>query len=204
MYSMKSVGNIEGICNMAKVYTKTGDKGETSLVGGQRVKKNDARIKLYGLADELNSFIGVARSFKEEPHKHEAHLELENIQNIIFDVGSVLACLKDDREKFHLPHITITEVTHLEQLIDQIESVIPKLTNFILPGGSHYAANLHVCRTICRRFEIELIDFLSSHPNDFDSAITSYFNRLSDYLFVLARLANHELNIKDVIWKKRI
>lgn len=181
-----------------KIYTKTGDNGQTSLLGGQRVEKNHPKLKAYGTVDELNSHLGllkayinseITKSSLEQQHIHE-------IQNHLFLLGSHLACLKDsDRVKFKIQDFEHSKIESLEKNIDLFEQDLRPLQNFILPGGSLSAAQAHVCRTVCRRAE-RLIAALESH----DPIWLMYLNRLSDYFFVLARHLNSKLEIDDVIW----
>lgn len=175
-----------------KIYTRTGDTGETALFGGKRVSKDDARIEAYGTVDELNSFIGVARAaWPESP----ADGELEKIQNDLFDVGAQLAAPGNDRFTGADPR----RIEELERAIDHAEKELTPLTNFILPGGSMAAAQLHVARTVCRRAERIVVSLGNEAPQ---GAIV-YLNRLSDFLFVAARFVNAKLETADVIWKKR-
>lgn len=196
---------------MAKIYTKVGDRGETSLVGGQKVAKDDLRIEAYGTVDELNSVIGVARAGLTEvlrspsyQHKAEAlgqiNNDLETLQHWLFDLGSLLATLPADREKYKLPQITPEHTKFLEERIDGATAVLPALRNFILPAGTVIAAQLQVARTVARRAERCMTRTRSDLP---DHAIP-FINRVSDYLFVMARLANHHLGTNDVEWKKSV
>lgn len=186
----------------AKIYTKTGDSGLTSLVGGQRVAKSNERIKLYGLVDELNSFVGLARAEILNCHINISFSYLEKVQNLLFNIGSNLACLPEDRLKMMLPQVTDNDVLEIEKHIDQIQSVLSPLRNFILPGGGKLSAALHVCRTITRKLEVSSIEFNELNENDVSQVILQYFNRLSDYFFVLARVANNEEKKTDIIWSK--
>jgi cob(I)alamin adenosyltransferase len=173
-----------------KIYTRTGDSGETSLLGGRRVSKNDPRIEAYGTVDELSSFIGVARSsWPSSPIDQQ----LAAVQNDLFDVGASLAAL--DAARF--PGAAENRIEDLEQAIDAMEAELPALTNFILPGGSAAAANLHVARTVCRRAERLVVSI-----GEGQERTIRYLNRLSDYLFVAARFANAKQGIADVVWKK--
>ena len=174
-----------------KIYTRTGDSGETSLFGGARISKDDPRIGAYGTIDELNSFIGVARSsWTESP----IDAQLESIQNDLFDVGAQLAAPGNDR----FSGVDPRRIEQLESSIDAMERELSPLTNFVLPGGSSAAANLHVARTVCRRAERLVV---SLHDATLETTIV-YLNRLSDFLFVAARYANHRLGVADVAWKK--
>jgi cob(I)alamin adenosyltransferase len=171
-----------------KIYTKTGDAGETSLFGGARVPKNDPRIEAYGTVDELNSFLGLARA--AWPHS-PLDPQFERIQSDLFDVGAHLASPGTSR----FTGVDPEHIADLERTIDAMESELPPLRNFILPGGSAPAAQLHVARTICRRAE-RLVVALGGDPS------VVFLNRLSDFLFVAARYANLEHGVEDVPWKK--
>ena len=175
-----------------KIYTRTGDAGETSLFGGTRVSKDDQRIEAYGTVDELSSFIGVARaSWPSGPIDDE----LARVQNDLFDIGAQLAAPASDR--FH--GANPDRVEQLERAIDAMERDLTPLANFILPGGSETAAHLHVARTVCRRAERRIITL----HDDATQATVVYLNRLSDYLFVAARFANAKHGVSDVTWKSR-
>ncbi len=176
-----------------KIYTRTGDAGETSLFGGSRVPKNDARIEAYGTVDELNSFIGLARaSWPTSP----VDGELNGAQADLFDVGAHLASPGTSR----FPGVDQARIEALEQAIDMMTAVLPPLTSFILPGGSLLAAHLHVARTICRRAERLVVALHDDTPAT--QSTIRYLNRLSDYLFTAARFANHRLGEPDVPWRK--
>ena len=173
-----------------KIYTRTGDAGETSLLGGHRVAKNDPRIEAYGTVDELSSFIGVARAaWPQSPIDGQ----LASIQNDLFDVGAQLAAV--DASRF--PGAAEGRIADLERSIDEMESELPALTNFILPGGTAAAAHLHVARTVCRRAERNVVATGTAQERTI-----RYLNRLSDYLFVAARYANAKQGVADVLWKK--
>lgn len=193
---------------MAKIYTKVGDKGSTSLLGGQKVLKNNVKIQAYGTVDELNSFIGSARTelarLVKTPNFHaiesfgKLDYLLEKIQHWLFNLGSLLSAHPDDRVKFNLREITEKEIKMLEEAIDEATSILPPLKEFILPSGSELAVRFHLCRTITRRVErlmIELSDEIPSHSIPF-------INRLSDYFFTMARFANFKLNTTETTWKK--
>jgi cob(I)alamin adenosyltransferase len=176
-----------------KIYTRTGDAGETSLFGGARVRKDDARIEAYGTVDELNSFLGVARaSWPSSPFDGQLH----TIQSDLFDIGAHLA--SPGTSRFAGPDTA--RVAALEQHIDAMESELAPLKVFILPGGSLAAAQLHVARTVCRRVE-RLVVALRDDDEATKASIT-YLNRLSDFLFVAARYANHLQGVADVPWKR--
>ncbi|MCT4642358.1 MAG: cob(I)yrinic acid a,c-diamide adenosyltransferase [Bacteriovoracaceae bacterium] len=181
---------------MAKVYTKTGDKGQTSLVGGTRVSKSDKRLHLYGQVDELNSYIGLLNSMEKE----EGEI-LEKIQNNLFNLGSHLACEEEKREVFSLPELEKDLIECLEAKIDELDSQLEVLKNFILPGGTPLSAHIHVARTICRRVERSLVDFMSiSQPLELS---LEFLNRLSDFLFIYARYENKRSNQSEKIWKTK-
>jgi cob(I)alamin adenosyltransferase len=176
-----------------KIYTRTGDTGETSLFGGARVRKDDARIEAYGTIDELNSFLGVARaSWPSSSFDGELHL----IQSDLFDIGAHLA--SPGTSRFAGPDTA--RVAALEQAIDAMESELAPLKSFILPGGSLAASQLHVARTVCRRAERLVV---ALHDDDeATKASIAYLNRLSDFLFVAARFANHSQGVADVPWTR--
>jgi cob(I)alamin adenosyltransferase len=178
-----------------KIYTKTGDKGKTSLLTGKRVSKNHPRIEAYGSIDELNSFIGLLRSNALNANDS---LFLEQIQNNLFSIGSLLA-MDEKRPEFGLKEINPFDIQQIENEIDEITLLLPKLKSFIIPGGSQAIASCHVCRSVCRRAErhcIQLDEFEAVEPN-----IIIYLNRLSDYFFMLARKVAFENKIKLPEWK---
>ena len=177
-----------------KIYTRGGDQGETSLLGGVRVRKNHERIEAYGTIDELNSFLGVARAAWPAGPLDE---ELAQIQHDLFEIGAHLAANPGDSRFAGVPAQRILE---LEQSIDRIERDLSPLRNFILPGGSPPAAHLHVVRTVCRRAE-RLIVAMHETTDAMTSTLT-YMNRLSDYFFVAARYANHTMGVSDVEWQR--
>jgi cob(I)alamin adenosyltransferase len=174
-----------------KIYTRTGDSGETSLFGGTRVSKNDPRIEAYGTVDELNAFIGAARTcWPSSP----IDPQLESVQSDLFEIGAQLSSPGSSR----FAGVDESRIIALENSIDEMESELPPLTSFILPGGSPAAAQLHMARTVCRRAE-RLIVALSDEST---KTTLIYLNRLSDYLFVAARFANKRNGVEDVIWRK--
>ncbi|MEO8167363.1 MAG: cob(I)yrinic acid a,c-diamide adenosyltransferase [bacterium] len=178
-----------------KIYTKTGDKGDTSLFGGQRVPKDALRIEAYGTVDELNSVLGIVRAEKE---KAEIDSILDRIQNDLFMLGADLATPRSQTNK-SIKRIEAKDSRHLEKTIDRLEEHLKPLKTFILPGGSATAARLHFARTVCRRAERSVVR-LSRHE-DIGEGITIYLNRLSDLLFVLARYANQAAGVSDTKWK---
>lgn len=181
-----------------KIYTKTGDQGETGLFGGARVSKADERVDAYGDVDELNSVIGVARV-----HGTDSRCDalLMTIQSELFNVGAELACVPGKEAKLGVPVVSEAEISPLERMIDALEADLQPLTNFVLPGGSIEAARLHVARTVCRRAERKLVALSQRQP--IRNELVRYLNRLSDLLFVMARHANHRANIADVPWTAR-
>lgn len=191
----------------AKIYTKTGDQGKTSLVGGTRVAKTDARLAAYGTLDELNSVLGIIRSqlggADLKQFAAEVEPSLQTIQNNLFNIGSHLAC-EDEKLRTQLPQLSPGAIHSLEHEMDVWESELSPLRNFILPGGSPLAAFTHLARTVCRRAERETVA-LSLSPAGATAVNTEqmiYLNRLSDWLFLLAREFNRLLGQHDITWQK--
>jgi cob(I)alamin adenosyltransferase len=179
-----------------KIYTKTGDEGVTGLLGNRRVPKDDIRIEAYGTVDELNAVLGLARAQGLDPATDALAAQL---QNELFAVGSALA--DPDPNGRHHHAIREEYSARLEGVIDALELELPPLTNFILPGGSLPAAQLHLARTVCRRAE-RLVVKLARQPRAIvPSALIVYLNRLSDLLFVMARVVNHRAKVPDTPWK---
>ncbi|PLX32121.1 MAG: ATP:cob(I)alamin adenosyltransferase [Ignavibacteria bacterium] len=179
-----------------KIYTKTGDGGETGLFGGRRVSKNSVRIEAYGTVDELNASIGLANSAVTDARLRSM---LMTIQHTLFVLGSDLATPLETKN-VHLRRISETDVKALELQIDTLEAELEPLRNFILPGGTEASSRLHVCRTICRRAERCIVQLDGTEDiNTFD---IHYINRLSDFLFVLARYANHAAGQPDIDWQQ--
>ncbi len=178
-----------------KIYTKTGDRGETSLYGGQRVPKDALRIEAYGTVDELNSLLGVAEAESTDPDLRQI---LVGIQNRLFDVGADLAS-PDTGKSGKIRRIGDSDVRALEQIIDSVDETLTPLSSFILPGGSPVAARLHLARAVCRRAERAVVRL--AHNETITPAVIVFLNRLSDLLFVLARQANHKAGIDEVHWK---
>lgn len=179
-----------------KIYTKTGDKGMTSLFGGSRVKKSNALIESYGCVDELNSFLGNLIALCKYP---EINTKLVLEQHHLFNVGSILAT---GNEEFlaSMPKVEQSDIEALEQWMDEMNESLPELKNFILPGGSEVAAAAHICRTICRRAERRVVELDLS--NEHYQMIVPYLNRLSDAFFVLSRYLLKLDNLTEVHWKK--
>jgi cob(I)alamin adenosyltransferase len=180
-----------------KIYTKTGDDGTTGLLGGGRVRKSDARIECYGTVDELNAALGVAKVVAGGGQLGEA---IHRVQNELFVVGSHLSTPEDSPSTRSLPLLDDAMIARREMEIDSSESVLEPLRIFILPGGALLGARLHVARTICRRAERVLVDFSMDRP--VSGTILTYMNRLSDWLFVMARLANKRAGVDDILWEK--
>jgi cob(I)alamin adenosyltransferase len=186
-----------------RIYTRAGDKGQTHLAGGQAVPKDDGRIDSYGTVDELNAFVGVARLTAEDLASRVPALKtmaqiLNRVQHELFNLGSILATLPEDVHPKQA-RVTAAEVDRLEQEIDKANAVLPTLRSFVLPGATRLDAELHVCRTVCRRAERILVR-LARTENIPEDAIR-YRNRLSDALFVWSRWANHTLGVAEVVWK---
>ncbi len=177
-----------------KIYTKTGDKGETGLFGGVRVSKDDARVEAYGTIDEVNAAIGAARA--ERPTTRCDGV-LGAVQEGLFTLGAELACAPGREAKLNLPLLTEADVERLERAIDEATDGLPELKHFVLPGGTRAAASLHVARTVARRAERLLVGLGAR------GELLRYVNRLSDLLFVLARRENHEAGVDDVPWHVR-
>ncbi|MCQ2068056.1 MAG: cob(I)yrinic acid a,c-diamide adenosyltransferase [Bacteroidaceae bacterium] len=181
---------------MSKIYTRTGDKGTTSLVGGKRVSKTDPRLDAYGTIDELNSFIGLMLSVMD--HKAETEENIRWIQQKLFNIGG---CLATDTASFQLPDsckVLAPDVERMEKMIDALTDGLPEQRSFILPGGTQAASYAHVARTVCRRAERLILAL----PNDAKapSELLQFINRLSDYLFVLARRINFFSGVDEKIW----
>ncbi len=179
-----------------KIYTKKGDAGETSLLGGKRVKKNHPRIMAYGTVDELNSHLGWVRSFDIKTW-HQDNLLV--IQKKLFNIGSLLALDSASQVK-DLPIISEEDVVFLENQIDKLEKNLPKLSAFIIPGGSQAVAACHIARSVARRTE-RLVALLNESAV-VEPIIMKYLNRLADYLFVLARSIAYDQRVEEIMWKK--
>lgn len=179
-----------------KIYTKTGDDGTTGLFNGIRVKKNAPRVEVYGTVDELNSIIGLVNS---SGLPKEMEKIFEKISLTLFNLGSDLATPLNPPAKFQVPRITLENIEELEKEIDKYDDKLPTLKNFILPGGTMPAAFLHQARTVCRRAERLAVEL--SENEDIGEYAVKYLNRLSDFLFTAARMANHLAGKEDKIWK---
>ena len=177
-----------------KIYTRTGDAGQTGLFGGGRVSKDDPRVEAYGQVDELNAALGVARATglgALDPW-------CQDLQEQLFTVGAVLATPRGTRADAHIPHVREEWIQAMESRIDTLQAELPPQTHFILPGGTPASAGLHLARTVCRRAERAVVPLL--REGQVDEVTLRFLNRLSDFLFVLARTANHRAGVGDVPW----
>lgn len=187
-----------GINHFMKIYTKTGDKGETSLIGGTRVPKSHIRIETYGTVDELNSYIGLLGSqVIAKPY----HKILKEIQDRLFTIGSSLAS-DPHKSKMKIPDLKEEDIALLENEMDLMNQALPELRHFILPGGTTAVSFCHLARAVCRR--AERLAVALDCESFVDKQIIIYLNRLSDYLFVLARKLNNDVGAEEVMWKPRI
>jgi cob(I)alamin adenosyltransferase len=182
-----------------KIYTKTGDKGTTSLIGGTKVPKSDIRIESYGTVDELNSWIGLVNDLLQDD---EFRNDLKEIQDRLFTIGSALATGKEKGTKMILPQLHDSDVQLLERKIDEMTGRLPEMKSFILPGGHSTVSFIHITRCVCRRAERMTVN-LQQHELSIDERIIIYLNRLSDYLFILARYVGQKLGAEEIPWKPR-
>lgn len=183
-----------------KIYTKTGDKGSTSLIGGTKVSKSHIRIESYGTVDELNSWIGVVGDHVQDTSVKEA---LKEIQDRLFTIGSSLACDPDKEPKLKIPDLHDTDVTWLEKEIDRMSEALPPMRAFILPGGAPAVSFAHVARCVCRRAE-RICVAMQVEDMEVEPLVLIYLNRLSDYLFMLSRYVGHLAGAGEVQWKARV
>jgi cob(I)alamin adenosyltransferase len=181
-----------------KIYTKTGDKGVTSLIGGTRVPKFHLRIEAYGTVDELNSHIGLIRCQPMDRHYEQV---LKEIQDRLFTIGASLAA-DPETSRMKIPDLQLEDISLLETEMDEMNSVLPELRHFILPGGNTTVSYCHIARCICRRAERTTVHLASE--SFVDEKMTVYLNRLSDYLFVLARKLNFDAKTEESIWIPRV
>lgn len=184
---------------LTKIYTRQGDEGHTKLSGGQSVPKNSVRVQAYGSVDELNSQIGVAIALGLDATLKES---LTVIQNELFHLGSDLSFLEEDKAAIEIPQIEARHVSRLESFIDELSRAVGPLENFILPGGTPGAAQLHVARTVCRRAERDVISLAQKEA--VGSYVTAYLNRLSDLLFMMARFENMQKGVAETLWNSRL
>ena len=181
-----------------KIYTKTGDKGQTSLIGGTRVPKHHLRIEAYGTVDELNSWIGLIR---DQPIGDHTITMLIDVQDRLFTIGSLLAS-DPEKSRMKLPELVPSDVEQLEKEIDMMEEGLPELKSFVLPGGHSFVSYIHIARCVCRRCE-RLVTHLSEEAS-VNEIIAVYLNRLSDYLFVLSRFVAQLLGVAETPWQPKM
>jgi cob(I)alamin adenosyltransferase len=184
----------------SKIYTKTGDKGTTALIGGTRVPKSHLRIEAYGTVDELNSYTGLCKDLIMDDHCKEI---LQEVQDRLFTIGSSLACDPDKEPKLRIPDLKESDISLLEKEMDTMNEILTPMKSFILPGGHPTISHIHIARCICRRAERCCVR-LEQENMEVETLIIKYLNRLSDYYFVLARYIAHSLGIPDVPWKPRV
>ena len=183
-----------------KIYTKTGDKGTTSLIGGTKVPKSHLRIEAYGTVDELNSYIGLCKDLLTDAQGKKILLE---VQDRLFTIGSSLACDPIKEPKMRIPDLKETDIELLEKEIDRMEETLPAMKSFILPGGHTTLSHLHIARCVCRRAERCCVR-LELESLEVEEIIIKYLNRLSDYLFVLSRFTGQQLKVEEIPWKPRV
>lgn len=182
-----------------RIYTKTGDKGTTALIGGTRISKASLRIEVYGTIDELNSYLGWTADYQKD---EKVILLIREIQDRLFTIGSSLACDPEKEVKMRLPDLREEDISLLEKAIDEINDEVPPMRSFVLPGGSAAVSVCHVARCVCRRAE-RLCVALGENNEFVGPMIVPYLNRLSDYLFMLARFTAHSSGIEEIPWKAR-
>jgi cob(I)alamin adenosyltransferase len=192
------MGQAVGMVRINRVYTRAGDDGTTALVGGQRVPKDSLRIEAYGTVDELNSVVGVAITSNVSPRLVEP---LQTIQQVLFNLGSQLALDAADAGRIELPSVTMEHVSRLEKLMDEWNDELPDLKSFVLPGGTVASAQLQVARTVCRRAERVILALRREEA--VEPQVIAYVNRLSDLLFVAARVENADKGEAEVLWDSR-
>ena len=182
---------------ITKVYTRTGDQGETSLVGGVRIKKSHIRLEAYGTVDELSAHLGLLVAMLETGEEHDF---LIRVQNNLFNVCTHLATDQSQTPLYDSAKLADGEIEVLEHKVDEIMNLLPERQGFILPGGTQAAAQAHVCRTVCRRAERRIVAL--SEVAQISPETLQYVNRLSDYLFVLAKKINFNTGVSEIIWQK--
>ena len=183
-----------------KIYTKTGDLGKTSLIGGTKVPKSHIRIETYGTVDELNSYIGLVSDHITDNH---TKIILQEIQDRLFTIGSSLACDPDKEPLMKIPDLKEEDINLLEREMDKMNDVLPPMKFFVLPGGHVAVSTTHVARCVCRRAERLCVN-MQEHELFVEPLVIKYLNRLSDYLFVLARYVGHLLGVEEIAWRPRI
>lgn len=184
----------------SKIYTKTGDHGRTSLIGGTKVSKSNIRIESYGTVDELNSFIGLVGDHLQEDATKGV---LKEIQDRLFTMGSSLACDPGKEPVMKIPDLKEEDVKLLENEMDKMNEILPAMKNFILPGGHVAVSTVHIARCVCRRAERWCVG-MKENDDFVEPLVIKYLNRLSDYLFVLARYIAHINNVQEMVWKARV
>lgn len=182
-----------------KIYTKTGDQGKTSLIGGTKVPKSHIRIDSYGTVDELNSYIGLISDYLTDDATRKL---LKEIQDRLFTVGASLACDPEKEPRMRMPDLKEADVELLEQQIDAMNEVLPAMKHFILPGGHVAVSTAHIARCVCRRAERICVD-MQQQEQYIEPLVIKYLNRLSDYLFVLARYIGHLMQVPEIPWVPR-
>ncbi len=183
-----------------RIYTKTGDLGKTSLIGGTKVPKSHIRIEAYGTIDELNSYVGVVNDYLTDAHSNKV---LKEIQDRLFTIGSSLACDPEKEPSMKIPDLKDADIIFLEREIDRMTGVLPPMKFFVLPGGHLAVSTTHVCRCVCRRAERLCVN-MQEHHLFVEPLVIKYLNRLSDYLFILARYAGHLFQVEEIPWKPRV
>jgi len=183
-----------------KIYTKTGDLGKTSLIGGTKVPKSHLRIETYGTVDELNANIGLVSDLLTDQHSKDI---LKEIQDRLFTIGSSLACDPEKEPLMKMPDLKESDIVLLEKEIDAMNDVLPPMKFFVLPGGHVAISTAHVTRCVCRRAERLCVN-MQEHELFVDPLVIKYLNRLSDYLFVLSRYVGHLLQVAEIPWKPRV
>lgn len=183
-----------------KIYTKTGDKGYTGLIGGTRIPKSHIRIEAYGTIDELNSWIGCLYDEQKDLNLRKV---LKEIQDRLFTIGSSLACDPDKNTKMEIPDLKLSDIEFLEKEIDRMNEELPELKSFVLPGGNLMASHCHVARCVCRRAE-RICVAMQEEGQFVDTQVIQYLNRLSDYLFVLSRFILYNNNGTETTWEPRL
>lgn len=183
-----------------KIYTRTGDKGKTSLIGGTKVSKSHIRIETYGTVDELNSWLGLVGDHIADT---DVKALLREIQDRLFTVGASLATDPEKGTKMEIPDLHAEDIQLLEKTIDKMNEILPEMKHFILPGGHPAVSNCHIARCVCRRAERLCVD-MQEREMFVEPLVLQYLNRLSDYLFVLGRYAGHQLGVAEIPWRPRM
>ena len=183
-----------------KIYTKTGDLGKTSLIGGTKVPKSHIRIETYGTVDELNSYIGLVNDNLNDEHTKTV---LQEIQDRLFTIGSSLACDPEKEPRMKIPDLKEEDINLLEEEMDKMNETLPAMKFFVLPGGHVAVSTTHVARCVCRRAERLCVN-MQEHELFVEPLVIKYLNRLSDYLFVVSRYIAHLLNVKEIAWRPRM